>query len=341
MPSRDIVVIGASAGGVNALSSLVGGLPPDFPATVFIVLHLSRYGTSAMPAILSRAGKLRASHPRDGEPFAPGLVFIAPTDHHLVIEPGRMRLSRGPSENSHRPAVDVLFRSAAQSYGNRVIGVVLTGNLDDGTAGLAEIKSRAGLAVVQDPREADYPGMPNSAIENLDVDHVLPLREIPCLLQRLVRETVEDPSDPDEEGAEMKQKLEDGADRSPGDPSGYTCPECGGTLWESHSKEVIHFRCRTGHAFSPESLVAKHGDALEVTLWAAVRALQENAELARRMERWMDQRGSEPGRDRYRLRASEAERHAEVLKEILLRNPAELEPAEDLVRRGRPPAGTR
>ncbi|HEX2224587.1 MAG TPA: chemotaxis protein CheB [Thermoanaerobaculia bacterium] len=350
MPNRDIVVIGASAGGVAALSNLVGELPHDFPAAVFIVLHVSRYGTSAMPAILSRAGVLPASHPRDGEPFEPGRIYVAPPDHHLVLEPGRVRLSRGPSENGHRPAVDVLFRTAAHSYKNRVIGVVLTGNLDDGTAGLAEIKAQNGLAVAQDPEDADHPAMPSSAIANVAVDHVLALGEIPGLLLRRVRETVPTFSDPseEEEGVGMKEKLEDGADRNPGDPSGYTCPECGGALWESHAKEVLHFRCRTGHAFSPESLIANQSDSLEVSLWAAVRALQENASLARRMERWMEQRGSEHGRHRYQKRASDAERHADILKEILLQNPAEMEAESELGRavegaekRVRPPVRTR
>jgi two-component system chemotaxis response regulator CheB len=231
-----------------------------------------------------------------------------------------------------------------------VIGVVLTGNLDDGTAGLAEIKGQQGLAVVQDPRDADHPGMPTSAIENVTVDHVLALGEIPELLLRRVYETVptlDDPSD-EEEGVGMKEKLEDGADRNPGDPSGYTCPECGGALWESHAKEVLHFRCRTGHAYSPESLIAKQGDSLEVSLWAAVRALQENASLARRMERWMEQRGSESGRHRYQERASDAERHADILKEILMRNPAEMEAeseldgaGEDAGKRVRPPVRNR
>lgn len=346
MPNRDIVVIGASAGGVQALSSLVSGLPPGFPATVFIVLHVSRFGTSAMPAILSRAGVLPAVHPQDGDPFEPGRIYVAPPDHHLVIEPGRVRLSRGPTENGHRPAVDVLFRSAAHSYRNRVIGVVLTGNLDDGTAGLAEIKSHHGLTVVQDPRDADHPGMPSSAVENVAVDHVLALGEIPALLLRRVGETVQTLSDPSEKekGVGMKEKLEDGSDRNPGDPSGYTCPECGGALWESHAKEVLHFRCRTGHAYSPESLIAKQSDSLEVSLWAAVRALEENASLAHRMERWMEERGSEPGRDRYHLRASDAEKHADILKEILLRNPKEMEAESKMGEPGgqvRPPVRTR
>ena len=185
MPGRDIIVMGASAGGVQVLADLIGSLPADLPASIFIVMHLAPFGTSAMPAILSRSGRLAAVHPRDGESIQHGKVYVAPPDHHLLIEPDRVRISQGPTENGHRPAVDVLFRSAAQVYGPRVVGVVLTGNLDDGTAGLALIKKYHGIAVVQDPEEADYPGMPRSAIAQVNVDHILPLAEIGPLLADL------------------------------------------------------------------------------------------------------------------------------------------------------------
>jgi two-component system chemotaxis response regulator CheB len=320
---HDIIVIGASAGGVSALSEIVRGLPKDLPAAVFVVLHISRYGTSAMPAILGRAGNMPAAHPSDGEPIRQGHIYVAPPDHHLVIEDGQVGLSRAPSENGHRPAIDVLFRTAAYAYGPRVVGVVLTGNLDDGTAGLAEIKSYGGVAVVQDPAEADYPGMPSSAAENVPVDYIQSLKTIPPLLVNLANDPVEvDPAQSGQEGREMKENLEKGADREPGVPSGFTCPECGGALWESHVHEVVHFRCRTGHAFSPESLLAEQSDLLEGSLWAAVRALQENASLARRMERWMRQRGNEFGQNRYGSRAAEAEAHAEVIRKLLIHEDA-------------------
>lgn len=323
MPGRDIIVIGASAGGVQVLANLIGELPRDLPASVFIVMHLAPLGTSAMPAILCRAGQLKAVHPKDGEPIVPGMVYIAPPDHHLVIEPERVRISRGPSENGHRPAVDVLFRSAAQVYGPRVAGCVLTGNLDDGTAGLAMIKKYGGVAVVQDPEEADYPGMPRSAIASVDVDYILPLAEIAPLLTELAHQEVNDPP-LEEDAMEIKKELERGEDREgKGVPSGFTCPECGGALFEREQAEIAHFRCRTGHAYSPESLLAKQTESLEATLWAAVRALEENASLARRMERWMIQRQEERHRhegteERYTRRAQEAEGHAEVLRRVLM-----------------------
>lgn len=325
MRNRDTIVIGASAGGVSALSRLVSQFPPDLPAAVFIVIHVSPHGTSAMPSILSRSGRLPAVHPKDGDPIELGKIYVAPPDHHLVLEPGVVRVSRGPTENAHRPAVDVLFRTAAQTCGNRVIGVVLTGNLDDGTAGLAVIKKKGGVAIAQNPQEADYPSMPSSAIEEVGVDYILKIEEIGPLLTALVHEEVEEPRQI-EENSDMKNKLEWGDDRGGSEtPSGFTCPECGGALFERTDMDLVHFRCRTGHAYSPESLVAEQDKSLEATLWAAVRALEENAALSRRMEKSMSQRsrsGAAIAGARYGKRAEEAERHAEALRRVLLADAA-------------------
>ncbi len=322
MAHRDIILIGASAGGVQALSKVIGGFPADFPAAVFVVLHISPYGRSSMPIILSRAGKLPAVHATDGEPVQMGRVYVAPPDQHLVLQDGFVRLSRAPTENAQRPAVDVLFRTGAQSYGRRAIGVVLTGTLDDGTAGLAVVKRHGGTAVVQEPEEAEYPSMPQSAIANVDVDHVLPLDGIAPLLVELIREPLEEP-EPEPEDLDMKEELEHGQDHEEkGFPSDLTCPECGGSLRESRVEDIVHFRCRTGHAYSPETLLVKQDDVVEAALWAAVRSLQENAALARRMERRLSQ-GSRlgPGAEqRYQTRAEEAERHAEVLRRMLVQD---------------------
>src|SRR5262245_54921304 len=274
MAHRDIILIGASAGGVQTLAELVRHLPRDLPATVFVVIHLAPFGSSSMPAILSRSGRMPALHPRDGDPISPGRIYVAPPDHHLVIKPERVRISRGPSENGHRPAVDVLFRTGAQVYGPRVVAVVLTGNLDDGTAGLAVVKRHRGTAVVQDPKEADYPGMPQSAIASVNVDHVLPLAEIAPLLVDLVDQPLPHHVEPPVKENDMgiKEKLEQGEDpEGRGVPSALTCPECGGSLFERDESGLVHFRCRTGHAYSPESLLAKQTEMLEASLWAAVR----------------------------------------------------------------------
>jgi two-component system, chemotaxis family, protein-glutamate methylesterase/glutaminase len=327
MPSRDIILIGASAGGVQTLAELVRHLPRDLPAAVFIVLHISPFGSSSMPAILSRSGFLPAAHPKDGDPIEVGKIYMAPPDHHLVIEPERVRLSRGPTENSHRPAVDVLFRTGAEVYGPRVMAVVLTGNLDDGTVGLAIVKKHGGTTIVQDPREADYPGMPRSAIASVDVDHVLPVAGIASLLVNLTRQPLAEPEPPRRKEGTMaiKEELEQGKDREgKGAPSGLTCPDCGGSLFERQESGLIHFRCRTGHAYSSESLLAKQSQSLEATLWAAVRSLEENAALARRMER-----RTQPGLKhsvaigmRYARRAEEAEKHADVLRGLLMEEPS-------------------
>lgn len=322
MNGRDVIVIGASAGGVHALSEVVGSLPADLPAAVFVVLHIAPHGRSAMPAILSRAGYLPAVHPEDGQPVEHGRVYVAPPDHHLVLQDGVVRLSRAPSENGQRPAIDVLFRSAAQTYRRRVVGVVLTGNLDDGTVGLAVVKKYGGVAVAQDPEQCDYPSMPLSAIQNVAVDHVLPLSGIGQLLAELANQPLaEEPKPLNPEDRDMKEEIERGIDREEdGIPADLSCPECGGGLRESLVQGVVHFRCRTGHAYAPETLLAKQADVVEAALWAAVRALRENADLARRMERRLHQTGKAGplAEERYQRRAQEAERHAEVLRQVLM-----------------------
>ena len=290
MPIRDIVVVGASAGGVEALQRLVRALPKDFPAAVFVVLHLWPRASSALPMILSRAGRLPAVHPVDNAPVEPGRIYVAPQDVHMLLEGGRIRLVRGPRENRHRPAVDPLFRSAALSYGPRVIGVILTGSLDDGTAGLYAIKRAGGVAVVQDPSDAPYAGMPTHAIQNVPVDHIVPLAEIPRLLVQLVGTSVP-PDKSQGNGEEVKREVEyaEGSrdamnsDDQPGEPAEFACPECHGALWEIKEGKILRFRCRVGHAYSAESLSSEMNDTTENALWVALRALEELASLHRKL----------------------------------------------------------
>ncbi|HEY4574512.1 MAG TPA: chemotaxis protein CheB, partial [Thermoanaerobaculia bacterium] len=310
---HDVVVIGASAGGVQALSEVMDGLPPNLPAAVFVVLHVAPHGHSALPAILSRLGCLPASHPVDGEEIQPGRVYVAPPDRHLEIEGSHVQLSRKASENGHRPAVDVLFRTAARSFGPRVVGVVLTGNLDDGTAGLAAIKRCGGKAVVQDPREADYPSMPESAIANVAVDHVLPLGDVAAMIRRLVYEPPA-PADYRQEEPDPMSERDDEDGSLTGDPSGLTCPACGGALFEKPGESPVHFRCRTGHAYSPESLAASQTETLDAALWAALRSLEETAALARRMEKRARGRDHPAAGQRYQQRARDADQHAALLR---------------------------
>lgn len=337
MAERDIIVIGASAGGVEALKKLVHGLPADLPAALFVTIHIPAFATSALPAILTRSGPLPASHPRDGEPIRRGRIYVAPPDHHLLVEDGCVRLTRGPRENSARPAIDPMFRTAARAYGPRVVGVLLTGMLDDGTMGAIEIDREGGVVVVQDPDDAPYPGIPRSALENDDVDHVLPLAEIAGCLATLAGAPARD-ADPNGRRADVPDIAEVTMhpERIP-DPrrpaSGFVCPGCGGALWEDGENGFLRLRCRVGHAYSENALLAEHDEALEVALWTALRTLEERAALSRRMSGRMEERGHSAAAERFRRQADDAERRAAVIANVLssggaARVPTEAAPSE-------------
>jgi len=293
-------------------------------AAVFVVLHVSR-GRSAMPEILTRAGPLAAAHPRDGDPIRYGRVHIAPPDHHMVIDHETVRIVHGPSENGVRPSIDPLFRSAARTYGSRVAGVVLTGALDDGTAGLAAVKEAGGIAIVQDPEEAFAPSMPRSAMAFVSVDHVLPLRQIAPLLTMLAME--ETPARKRGSNGPHVQPLEpdlgtlpiavDEADR-PGRLSVFSCPECHGSLWESNESGILRFRCRVGHVYSPDSMLAAQTDSVDRALWAALRALEERAALTRRLADRARALNHSWAARAFDDRAAAAREHAATMREILL-----------------------
>lgn len=324
MEERDIVVIGASAGGVEAVAALVEALPRDLAAAVFVVVHFPPHTTSVLPRIITRRGGMTAVHPEDGAPIELGRVYVAPPDRHLIVEQGYVRLVRGPRENAARPAVDPLFRSAARAYGARVIGVILTGNLDDGTAGLMAVQSAGGLAVVQDPDDAMYPGMPSSALRHVQADHVVPLGEIPGLLVRRVGEPVQQRGAgrmAQEQNREVPISEMDPAAleaQRAGAPSGYVCPECTGALWETDAGGLPRFRCRVGHAYSFESLLAEQGSAMDAALWAAYRALEERAALTSRMGARMHERGQASLAQRYREQTRETLQRAELIRRVLL-----------------------
>ncbi|OKH31093.1 chemotaxis protein CheB [Calothrix sp. HK-06] len=328
MLNHDIIVIGASAGGVEALTYLVSNLPSDLNASIFIVLHVPSESRSQLPTILNRAKRLPAHHAKDGEVIIPGHIYVAPPGYHLLVKSGHVHLARGPKENSHRPAIDPTFRTAARAYDGRVIGVILTGVLDDGTAGLASVKIRDGLAVVQDPSDAMYNGMPRSAIENVnDIDYVLPLSEIPSKLVNLVNTPVETKNH--KQVPELMEYESDIAElnptrlhstNNPGKPSGYVCPDCGGGLWEIQEENTFRFRCRTGHAYSPETLLAKQSDALEDALWIAIRALEEKASLAHRMSTKMRSRNQNLSAQRLEQEAKDAEGRAEIIRNVIIQN---------------------
>jgi two-component system chemotaxis response regulator CheB len=325
---RDIVVVGASAGGVEALIKLVRNLPPRLPAAVFVVLHVPAERPSVLPSILSRAGPLLASQPEDGEPIQLGHIYVAPPDHHLEVRRGRVHATRGPRENGYRPAVDTLFRTAAEVYGPRVVGIVLSGALDDGTAGLLAIKARGGIALVQDPETALFPDMPRSALEHVPVDSCLPVPELAQAVARLSTEqtpserstmTSSEPRQP--ELPDLDRAVQQSAAR--GAPSGLTCPDCGGALWERDEEGVALFTCHVGHRFSVEAMLARQSEALEIALWGAVRSLEEQAALSRRLAQRARENGLALAIERFEDRARSAEQHADVIRGLLMRDGAQ------------------
>ncbi len=323
--SSKIVVIGASAGGIEALGELVRGLEPGFGAPILVVVHVTPDAPSLLPKILARAGTVQTKTAVDGERVENGMLYVAPPDRHLIIEAdGTLRTPRGPRENRHRPAVDPLFRSAALAYGSNAIGVILSGSLDDGTAGLLAIEDRGGITMVQDPEEAAYPGMPESALAYVKVDHVLPVKDI----ARQLAISVNEARPVEEEGSTMKQMdLEKriagmdsdafrGDDR-PGRPSAFSCPDCGGVLWQIEDGEFTRFRCRVGHAYSPESMLGAQADVLEEALWTAMKTLDENARLAKRLADSERVRGHAWLTRRFEQREREARDRAEVIRRFL------------------------
>lgn len=324
MRNRDIVVIGASAGGVEALRQLIAGLPTDFPAALLVVLHVPSGTRSALPNILARAGQLSVKQAEEGDVLRPGHVLVAGPDQHLIVHDGTVRLSHGPTENGHRPAIDVLFRSAAQIAGPRVIGVVLSGALDDGTAGLAAIRSCGGVGIVQNPAEAMHPSMPRSAIQGAAPEHVVSVSEMPALLRRLAEEEVDDTNAPptsrlmDAEIAlsSMEDRAFDSLER-PGLPSTFTCPDCDGNLALIGDASVLRFRCRVGHAWSSASLLTQQATAVETALWMAMRSLEERAVLTSDMSRRAAERGHRRTAEMFDAQASEARRAARLVRDLL------------------------
>lgn len=318
---RDLVVVGASAGGVEALRRFVADLPPELPAAVVVVLHLASTGTSVLADILDRAGPLPVRAATDGASLRRGEVLVGPPDSHTLVHDGRVVLSRGPRENGHRPAVDPLFRSAARAHGKRTIAVVLSGMLDDGAAGLAFVRDLGGATLVQEPDDAAYGDMPRAALRAAPDSRRVPIAGMADAVCALLEEHVETSAsgrDLAHAALGAPDDVEVDAVASAvvhGGASGLTCPDCGGALWEDPG-EPLRFVCHVGHAFSRDSMLEQQGRALDATLWSALRALEERADLLRRVAR----RTSGTAHDRLERRAREAEDHATALRETLLRS---------------------
>jgi two-component system chemotaxis response regulator CheB len=338
VPAQRIVVVGASAGGVEALIELTKALPGDFPAPIFVTIHIPSDSPSILPVILKRHGRLDAKHPQDGMQYNAGSIYIAPPDHHMLVQKnGTLRVVRGPRENRHRPAIDPLFRSAADVAGPAAIGVILTGTLDDGTAGLIAIKQCGGLAIVQDPEDALYSQMPQSAIENVDVDFVLPLCEIPRKLLETVSSDIGVPSigPAGREVMKMENRISAmdpqamATDDRPGKPSAFSCPDCGGVLWEIEDVNYTRFRCRVGHAFSPESVFSGQNDVLEEAMWTAMKTLEESARLSKRLAAGERGRGHSWMAARFDEREKDARQRAELIRRVLVTGTSEVPQAAE------------
>jgi two-component system chemotaxis response regulator CheB len=305
-------VIGASAGGVEALTALVADLAPDLQTAVLVAVHIPPFAESTLPAILNRAGHLPAAQASDAEPLRSGRIYVAPPDRHLVVLPDRARVTRGPRENGHRPAIDALFRSAAVSYGPACIGVVLSGILDDGAAGLRAIKAAGGLAIVQS--DAAYADMPRNAIEAADVDHVEPLGAIAKVIEESVA-TLPDAVATKPPAWTTSAPYQ--ATEEPGPPSEVTCPACGGVLTVS-GEDPLRFRCRVGHAYNLDSLLANQNDALEQSLWTALRALEERSALLDRMSSRAAKRGDARHAERFAEDRDVVDQRAAIVRRAIL-----------------------
>jgi two-component system chemotaxis response regulator CheB len=326
MAKRNIVVIGASAGGVYALKALAAALPSDFDASIFVVLHVSPHSPSYLPDILNHAGPLKALHPKDGESIQRGHIYLAPPDHHLLVEQDQVVVKKGPKENRFRPSIDALFRSAAYSYGPRVIGVVLTGLLDDGTSGIWSVKRLGGLGIVQEPEDALYPSMPDNVLQHVEVDYQVPIAELAPLLCRLIEETVTDKHDPVKKELErMEAEVNIAAQENAfelgilelGELTPLTCPECSGTLVSIREGKLIRYRCHTGHAYTASTLLADVTKSVEESFWKAVRSLEETVILLEQSSRQFAEGNNPVAAEQFSRKARETRQRAIKAREFI------------------------
>jgi len=324
MAGRNIVVIGGSSGALEPLRTVVATLPPAFSAAVFVVIHTAAESARTLDRVLTRAGPLPVSYARHEQHIDVGHIYIAPPDHHLLIDKDVMRVTRGPRENRVRPAVDPLFRTAAAAHGSSVVGIILSGGQNDGALGLEAIKRAGGVTIVQDPDDAQAPGMPQAAIAHVDVDHVLRATDIASVLSGLVWQRAPGvPQAPRGVALNTPDVAETGAHDihhastlGPGSP--FTCPDCGGVLWMNHEGDLLQFRCHLGHRYTDQSLEAAQVDRLDHALWAALRALEENAELRHRMAVHAHRHGMSEIASGYEERARESEQRAASVRRVLM-----------------------
>ena len=327
MQCRNIVVIGASAGGIEALQRIVRELPADLDASLFVTVHFPEGSASLLPQVLGRKGRLPTSHPADGERIVTRRIYVAPPDYHLLIEHGAMRLVRGARENGHRPAIDPMFRSAAVAFGPRVIGVILSGNLDDGVSGLAAVKRRGGVALVQDPADAAFDSMPRSAIAHTRVDRIATAAELGKVIVEYVQTPVDERelrpmTDDTREVAYAAVRLDtiESPEEHPGTVSPFSCPDCGGVLWQIREGDIVRFRCRVGHGWTMDALLTEQADQVDDALWAALRALEERASLLWQMSARYRRHGSDALGARFQRQSEQMEARAHLVRDLLVRH---------------------
>jgi len=314
---RDVVVVGGSAGALEPLKRIVADMPADLPVSMLVVLHLSPTSTSSLTTILNAIGGLRSVTPRDGDPLLPGYIYVGEPDRHLDVSTGFIRQTHAPKVNGVRPAVDVLFQSAADVYGPRTIGVVLSGGLDDGSAGLAAIAEAGGVAIVQEPEDATVSSMPRNAIARAAPEHVVSTNEIGPLIAGLVNESIEPRHGKRAKGGvALAEKV--GAADIDGEVTGLTCPDCHGSIWLRAGPSDVTFTCRVGHSYSPESFFEIQAGNVENALWAGVRSLEEQAALAEVMANRAEKMEDTAARDRFMGRRQLAAADADLLRKLLL-----------------------
>ncbi len=319
MPDSRLIVIGASAGGMAALKNLVAQFPKDFPAAVFIVNHMSADTTGeVLVNVLNDSSSLTCVHAKDEQAFRSGHIYLAPSDQHMLIVKGKILVTKGARENRSRPAIDPLFRSAAVAYGNRVIGIILTGYLDDGTSGMMAIKRCGGVCIAQDPEDASYPDMPQSVIANVGVDYCLPVSQMGALLSDLVsRELPANKEAPDDIAIEAKIAQRVLSDlpsvEALGEQVPFNCPDCGGVLWQMAEGKIRRYRCHTGHAFTDSVLLAQQTVKIEETLWVALRMFEERQNLLVTMSK---NAGEKPSSS-ISQRANDSQVHIERIRAML------------------------
>ena len=325
---HDVIVIGTSAGGLKALSAVLRELPAGIGAAIFVVQHLAADRKSELPKLLGDITDLPVRSPADEEAFLPGHVYVAAPDYQLLVNADRVRVLRGPQENRFRPSIDALFRSAARAHGSRVIGMVLTGYLDDGTVGLQTIKKRGGITVVQDPAEAEYPSMPRMALRYVDVDYTVPISEAGALLIRLVAEppalqddfpttpAIEIESNIAEQLMNTREFLEN-VERI-GERTTYTCPDCNGAIWQIGDEEPLKLRCHVGHSFTGEVFTAEQSQNIETALWTAIRIMEEKVTFSRQLAERKRQQNLHDESDAYEAEANAVDTAVTSVRDLIV-----------------------